>query len=229
MKALLNNWETANDRRLVFLSCYRMMTQNILTAIETNEFEDGLWVNRLMENFAGYYFNALDAYEKDQNNSPAAWRIAFKATQNPHTNVLQNLVLGVNAHINYDLVLALSDILAPEWQALSVEGRQMRYRDHCHVNEVIYHTINAVQDQVIDRYEPLFGLVDKFLGPVDEWMTGLLISDWREEVWEHATLMLDPANKKEPQAILKHVEQVSIERAQEILGKGTLSDLFDFI
>jgi hypothetical protein len=229
MKELLVKWEAANDHRLIFLSCYRMMTQNILDAIEAQDFEDSAWVSRLMEHFAEYYFRALDAFESKQTNPPTAWQIAFTAAQNPHTNVLQDLVLGVNAHINYDLVLALSDVLAPEWQQLSVDQRTMRYRDHCHVNDIINHTINAVQDQVIDRFEPMFGLMDKFLGPIDEWMTSLLISDWREEVWEHVTQIIDPKNQTGEQAIITHVEQVSINRAQEILGKVKLSDLIDFI
>ena len=228
MKSLLNGWEAANDRRLIFLSCYKMMTQNIIAAIEAKDFEDTAWVSTLMDNFGEYYFRALEAYESEQANPPAAWRIAFKAAQNPHTHVLQNLVLGVNAHINYDLVFALSDILAHEWQQLSPEQRKMRYRDHCHVNDIIYHTIDEVQDQVIDRFEPEYGLVDKVLGPIDEWMTSLLISDWREEVWEHATQMLDLVDRPGQQAILEHVEQVSIKRAQDILGKGGLIDLVEF-
>jgi hypothetical protein len=228
MKALLGDWEAASDRRLIFLTCYELMTQNILAAIEAKDFEDAAWVATLMENFANYYFNALEAYNHDQANSPAAWRIAFNAAQNPHTHVLQNLVLGVNAHITYDLVLALSDLLAPEWSQLPEEKRQMRYRDHCHVNDIINQTINTVQDQVIDRFEPGFAVLDKLLGPVDEWMTSFLISEWREEVWKHATQIIEPASFTSRQAVLQHVEQVSIQRAKDILGKGGLSDLIDF-
>jgi flagellin-specific chaperone FliS len=229
MKGLLGDWESAKDRRLIFLTCYELMTQNILAAIEAKDFEDVNWVATLMENFAGYYFHALEVYEDDQANSPAAWRIAFKAAHDPRTHVLQNLVLGVNAHINYDLVLALSDLLAPEWPQLSTEQRKMRYRDHCHVNDIINQTINAVQDQVIDRFEPWFAVVDKVLGPVDEWMTSLLISEWREEVWKYATRIIDPAEFMDKQTVIQHVERVSIQRAQEILGKGGLPELIDFL
>jgi hypothetical protein len=228
MKSLLEGWEAIQDRRLVFLSCYKMMTQNILAAIEAEDFEDTTWVATLMANFAEYYFRALEAYESGQANPPKAWRIAFTATQNPHTHVMQNMVLGMNAHINYDLVFALSDLLALEWGQLSAEQRKMRYRDHCHVNDIIYHTIDAVQDQVVDRFDPELGLVDKVLGPIDEWMTSLLITEWREEVWEHATQMLDLADPSGRQAILDHVEQTAIARAQDILGKGGLTDLIEF-
>jgi hypothetical protein len=229
MKSLLGDWEANHDRRLIFLSCYKMMTQNILAAIEARDFEDVNWVATLMARFAEYYFHALEAYEHEQTNMPTAWRIAFKAAHDPHTNVFQNLVLGVNAHITYDLVLALSDLLATEWPQLSVEQRQMRYRDHCHVNDIINQTINAVQDQVIDRYEPEFAIVDKLLGPIDEWMTSLLISEWRDEVWKHATRMLDTLDTIDRQAVILHVEHVSIQRARDILGKGGIIDLIEFV
>lgn len=229
MVSLLDGWEVNHDPRLIFLNCYKMMTQNIITAIKTDDFEDVAWVNSLMENFAGYYFNALETYENEQSKSPTAWRIAFAAAQNPQVHVIQNLVLGVNAHINYDLVLALSAILAPEWAQLSAEQRKMRYRDHCHVNEIINHTIDAVQDQVIDRYEPEFRLIDKALGPIDEWMTSLLISEWREEVWRHVTRILDSIDQSDREEILALVEQTSIQRARDILGRGGLVDLIDFL
>ena len=228
MSDLLAAWEAANDRRVIFLSCYKMMTQNVLAAIQTGEFEDTAWVSKLMENFADYYFNALETFENEPARPPDVWRIAFQAAQSPHTHVLQNLVLGVNAHINYDLVFALSDILTDEWGQLSPEQRQLRYRDHCRINDIISHTIDEVQDQVIDRYQPLFAVADKLLGPLDEWMTSLLISEWREEVWKHATNLLELAEPAERAAIIQKVHQLSLARAEDILGKGGITSLAEF-
>lgn len=229
MNDLLDAWEAAKDRRLIFLSCYRMMTQNVIAAIEASDFEDPAWVNTLMDNFAGLYFRALDAYQGEQAASPSVWRIAFQAAGNPRILALQHLVLGVNAHINYDLVFALSDLLATEWHTLSPEGRQMRYRDHCHVNDLINQTITAVQDQIINRFEPDLELVEKLLGPVDQWMTELLISDWREEVWKYALRLVDVEDEVGRQAVIKQVEEISLKRAQDILGKGGLSGLIEFV
>ena len=229
MNDLLATWEAANDQRRVFLSCYRLMTQNILAAIDAKEFEDVVWVATLMESFAGYYFQALEADESEQTNPPTAWKIAFSASHSPHIHVLQNLMLGVNAHINRDLVFAITELLAPEWQQASPEQRQMRYRDHCHVNEVINGTINAVQDQVIDRFEPEFRVVDTLLGPLDEWMTSLLISRWREEVWEHVIHLVDPDPDTDRQTLIQRVEQGSVKRAHEILGQGGVAGLVDLI
>ncbi len=229
MKNLLRDWEAANDRRLIFLRCYEEMTRNVLAAIEARDFEDVTWIATLMTNFADLYFRALEAEDSGRANPPTAWQIAFKAAHIPHTHALQNLVLGVNAHINYDLVLALSDLLASEWQQLSEEQRQIRYRDYCRINDIINRTIDTVKYQVIDPAEPEIRLVDKVLGPIDDWMTELLITEWRDEVWKHAMQVIVAPGQTDRQSVLQHVEQVDIERARDILGRGNLTDVLNFV
>ena len=114
MQAYIDAWEKAGDRRAIFLSCYELMTRNMLAAIGAGDFEDWAWVYALLERFAEYYFAALDAYEREQT-IPVVWKLAFNAAQRPMSHVLQDLILGVNAHINYDLAFALADMLTPEW------------------------------------------------------------------------------------------------------------------
>ena len=125
-------------------------------------------------------------------------------------------------------MFALLDVLSPEWRQLSPDQRQMRYRDHCHVNDIIYETIDRVQDQIIDRYEPMFRVVDTLMGPVDEWMTSLMISDWREEVWKHATQLLEADEASRP-AWIQRVEQSAMLRARTILGHGGIEGMVEFI
>jgi hypothetical protein len=229
MQSLIDAWEEKGDRRAIFLSCYVMMTRNMLAAIDSGSFEDNAWVSTLLHCFATYYFNALQAYETEQAGAPGVWQLAFNAARQPHTYVVQNLVLGVNAHINYDLVFALADVLAPEWEDLSEEQRGARYRDHCHVNDIIYQTIDSVQDQVVDRYSPALELVDELMGPLDEWLTSKLISDWREEVWENATRLVQSLNEAERETLRKEVEHRSLNRAHAILGQEGLAGLVDLV
>jgi hypothetical protein len=56
-----------------------------------------------------------------------------------------------------------------------------------------------------------------------------LISEWREEVWKHAMQLVGASEQNDREQIIKHVEDVSIERARDILGKGNLTDLLNFI
>ncbi|WP_337869505.1 DUF5995 family protein [Meiothermus sp.] len=216
IQAQVRRWEESGDHRAVFLRCYSMMTQNMLTALEQGAFQDPRWVDRLLHHFADYYFGALEAYEQDPITAPPVWQIAHDCCRSPNLKALQNLLLGVNAHINYDLVLAVSDLLQDEWANLSPKQREMRYADHCKVNVIIAQTIDAVQDQVVERYDPAMDLVDKLMGSLDEWLVSRLITDWRDQVWRHAVERV-MASQAEREAIIRKVEDACLSLADSIL------------
>lgn len=130
---------------------------------------------------------------------------------------VQNQLLEVNAHINYDLVLALADILEPEWLRLDEVSQQECYKDYCLVNDIIGETIDNVQDLVLERYDSRLDIVDKLLGPVDELLTAHMIRQWRGEVWENALRMVELATFDERERLRMQIETVSIERADFIM------------
>lgn len=216
MASQVEQWQELGDQRAVFLSCYAMMTRNMLTAIDLGEFQDREWVSRLLHHFAEYYFVALDAYERELPDTPPVWRVAHD-TARGGAMALQNLSLGINAHINYDLVLALVDMLDAEWTLLLPELREQRYQDHCHVNTIIARTIDEVQDQVVAREIPAMDLVDRTLGRADEWVVSRMIASWRDAVWYQATDMLDCGDHVERDALRREVEARALDRAQAIL------------
>ena len=93
-----------------------------------------------------------------------------------------------------------------------------RHADHTLVNQIIGETVDAVQDQVIDRHSPWYDFVDKLLGPVDEWLTSRLISRWREEVWENAVCYLEATMPEEREALRQRIERQAVQ-----LGSGILT------
>jgi len=219
MRSLIQQWEARADHRAVFLNCYMMMTCNMLTAIEQDEFSDSVWVNRLLHRFADYYFVALKAYEQSPASAPSVWLLAHDAAHDPHCSALQMLLLGVNAHINYDLVLTLVDLLGPEWNHLSDGQRATRYADHCRVNDVIGRTIDAVQDRIIEPAMPVMDLFDKLLGPIDEVMISRLIAQWRETVWQNATRLLETNERSERIQMIGQFEKEALKIGQIIYLK----------
>ena len=212
MRRHVGTWESTGDRRAIFLGCYLRMTENMLGALADGEFHDAEWVSGLLHHFADYYFDALDAYERKDPDTPPVWQQTHDAACNPETMVLQNLLLGINAHINYDLVLALVDTLSPEWAVLDATGRSRRYEDHDHVNDVIARTVDCVQDEVVERYAPEMDLIDKLLGPLDEWLA---------EVWDQAVRMLEAPTDEARRARRQTLEQAALERAARFLSVRT--------
>ena len=210
MQSRIQEWEKIADDKALFLKCYMMMTNNMLAAINQQEFSDTSWVDALLHHFIDYYFAALQAYESDPASAPPAWRLAHQAASDRDMDATRKLLVGVNAHINYDLVLAVVDLLRPEWARLSDSQRADRYADYCRVNDVMGRTIDAVQDQVLDPAMPLMAIVDELMGRVDEFMISQLLVHWRENVWRHAMRLLAAVDAQEQAQLTDHFEQEAL-------------------
>jgi hypothetical protein len=210
MQSLITQWQGESHQRAIFLDCYQLMTRNVLAAIDQGEFQDGEWVRAFLYRFADYYFVALAAYDRDPASAPRVWQQAHGTALDPRSLPIENLLLGVNAHINYDLVLTLVDQLRPEWDELTDDGKATRYADHCYINEVLARTIDSVQDQVLEPVMPGLDLIDKLLGPLDELLVSRLITQWRETVWHYATRMLEAESEDEQAAVRQAVEDKTL-------------------
>lgn len=216
MQRCIARWDAAGDDKALFLRCYCLMTGNVIAAVQQRDFHDPEWVDRLMHRFAEYYFVALDVFEENPAGAPAVWQLAHVAATAPDLNAVQKLLAGVNAHINYDLVFALADLLRPEWQAIDEATRALRYADHCHINDVIGSTIDAAQDLIIEPAMPLMKLIDDLMGPADEMVISQLISHWRDGVWKHTLLLLDTDDPQAIDALRSQIEASAIETGRLI-------------
>ena len=170
MFELASTWERTGDRRALFADAYGRMTEAMLEAISNEEFEDGRWVSRLLERFADYYFDAVDAWD-DDTDCPLVWCDAFAACDHD------------------DLVYALADVL-DDWDQLDNTARLEREVDHRNVNLVIARTVDVVQDEVIDPRSPMLGVLDDVFAGLDEWLFSRLIAGWRSEVWDQTQRLL---------------------------------------
>lgn len=94
---------------------------------------------------------------------------------------------------------------------MNEEQRATRFGDYCHVNDIIGRTIDDVQDQVLEPAMPEMDIVDKLLGPLDEWLVSGLITRWRETVWQNAARLLEAKDDNERQALLQGVEEEALE------------------
>ena len=217
MNTYVQRWEAARDRRSIFLDCYAMMTGNMLDALDTGRFADDDWVARLLQHFAEYYFDALELYEARSPTTPRVWQLAHDNAQHEHVMTVQHLLLGVNAHINYDLVFAVAELLTPEWETLTAEQRDQRRADYVLVNAIIGETIDRVQDQILEVRSPWLDLVDKLMGPVDEWLISEIIAHWRDAVWRDAIQYLETGSPDERARLKQKVEDAALQRGHEIL------------
>lgn len=211
MDSLIKGWENNNDSRQVFLSCYRLMTGNMLEVINEGSFHDPDWIYTLLHRFADYYFDALDCYDCKRPVSKV-WKEVHQLTLEKKLRDMQYLLMGVNAHINYDLVLTLYDLLHQGWNQLSPIQQEMRFKDHCKVNEIIAGTIDQVQDELLNPTDELMNWIDKAFGRMDEYLLSQLITAWRQEVWDQAYLMISSTEEIQREELRLSIEKRVIKR-----------------
>ncbi len=216
MNAQAASWEQQGDQRCHFQRCYGMMSANMVQAIADRRFHDAAWVERLMLRFADYYYDALHLYDQQSDQTPAVWKQAHDATCHRRLHILQRLLLGINAHINYDLPLALYDCLRNEWPTADANARQRRRDDHETVNRVIAETIDAVQDDIIEPRSVAMALVDRLMGRTDEWLLAQLIRSWRTDVWHVAVQLLEAESDEERERIRQAQEARVLERGRDL-------------
>jgi hypothetical protein len=195
------------------------MTGSMRASLDGGGFEDPAWVEELLWRFAVEYFEAVDAHERS-GRVPLPWVVAFDAAADPDRPVLQHLLLGINAHINYDLVRVLVDLLEPCWLDADPALRERRWRDYDEVNRVISRTVDGVQESVVEERSPFLGVADVLLGPVDEWAASRFLSRWRDRVWADACEALDERDPLERLRRLDEVERRAERRAVRLLLRG---------
>lgn len=216
MAAQVAAWDAAADGRAVFLDCYRHMTDAVVERCAGGDFVDGDWVLGLLDRFAEYYFVSIDG-GPDAVRVPEPWVIAHAAAVGNDASTLQLLLAGVNAHINYDLVLTLVDVLDDEWSRADAGLRDARRADYDTINTVIAETADIVQDGVVERRAPWMALLDSSFGRWDERVVVRLLSRWRTQVWRHAEEMLSHADPAERARVADRIEQQCVRRARWLL------------
>jgi hypothetical protein len=209
----------AGDARRHFHSTYLRTTGAVAEEIERGGFLDGAWLERWDLAFAELYLDAFDA-ELRGEPVPGPWRIAFDtARERPELPPLRHVLLGMNAHINYDLPQALIAVISLE-EFDDPEIRRSRNTDHTHIDIVLLDRVGAEDAQL--RAVSRVSLLDRLLGPVNRAATKRLLAEARAKVW-HNTAVLDQARRAGPEryaAVLGELEALCAAKLVELTAPG---------
>ena len=218
MEALLHALETAGEPARFFLGTYLRTTRAVGTALDGGVFEDPDWVARWDVDFAELYLDALEAYRKDADAVPAPWRLAFGARPGlpPEAHVL----LGMNAHINFDLPQSLIRVIPPE-DFPSPDLLDLRRRDHERIDAVLASRVTE-EDIALQRAGGRRTPLDRVLAPVNRQASRLFLRESRRKVWAN-TRALHAARLDGPEAYVRRLaelEEASADRVRDLLRPG---------
>lgn len=93
------------DRTGYFAALYRHVAVKFAWAIARREFQHPTLIERLDVIFFNRYLDALAGWT-DHRACTRSWEVAFRAAKDEKLTVTQHLLVGMNAHINFDLGIA---------------------------------------------------------------------------------------------------------------------------
>ena len=190
MEATLIEFHKYRDKRAIFLRLYYIMTLEVQAAIKgtgvytgRTVFLDPEWIRSLSGRFASLYFRSLDTYDREPDERvERAWKAAYTAAGTKRSTVVQNALLGINAHILYDLPRALAANLDPG-DLKDYATLQLRKFDHDQVNNLLIRVLNRIQRVLAHDYAPGIAIADGLLGHLDERLSEAGLRHYREGVW----------------------------------------------
>ncbi|MYL50561.1 hypothetical protein GLV98_13770 [Halobacillus litoralis] len=216
MEEHLKTLEEHKDYNSVFQRVYLLMTKEMQKRLASDFFTDPIWMERLLIDFADRYFQAMDNFHSEKE-TPRCWALAFHMAAQKQTFVLQDALLGINAHINYDLPLALHHIISEE--KLWPDSRLMLHRrkDHERINIVLAELVDLVQNELSTHYARFIKWMDRLLRRHDEKLSSFFLSHCRTNVWYNTELLLNTTSleqfKKEQQRMDQEAHRIGIEIA----------------
>lgn len=222
MDALLQPMRTAGDERQHFLSTYMRTTVAVKHEIERGAFVDDAWTERWDIAFADLYLDALEEWNA-KGSASGPWRIAFEAANaTPRVPPIRHLLLGMNAHINYDLPQALILVITDqEFDDPALVAR--RSRDHERIDAILSGRV-AAEDHELRKVERPGDrtLLDHLLTPFNRAGSKRFLKEARGKVWRNAKALslarrqgLEPLGDR-----LRELEALSAERVADLRRPG---------
>ncbi len=210
MQRVLDGIAPELPHRRFFTGTYLRTTRAVGDAVDQAFFEDPEWVERWDVAFAGLYLDAA----ADEAAAARPWRLAFAAPA--ELPQLRHVLLGINAHINYDLPQALLAVISDDDFADPVlMGR--RRRDHERIDAILAGRVGQEDAEYADR-----SLTDRLLTPLNHRASKRFLAEARRKVWLN-TEELQRARVAGPDAYrarLAELEVLSAAKIADLLAPG---------
>ena len=217
MAALLEPLQATGDPRRYFHATYLRTTIAVAGELERGGFADPEWVQRWDVAFADLYLDALQiALAGSEPARP--WAIAFGAPAG--LPALRHVLLGMNAHINFDLPQALVAVITDE-QFDDPALLARREADHKAIDTVLASRVAAEDDELTQISGP-GTLMDRLLRPFNRLGTQRFLREAREKVWANA-VALSRARRQGPEAyteVLAQLEELSAAKVAALMAPG---------
>ncbi len=189
-----------DDARATFPDVYAIVTRQMAERVDLGAgafFHDPRWISRLAGRFCERYLDTLRWSLAGSAQDCDAWDIAYDACERGGRLPIQHLMLGISAHINYDLAIGVYRTLAEG--DVAPDSRPLRRYKHDldRVNDLLQASIPEVFAHLIGRHRcDASRLIFRRAYTLSRWAALQILASWRARVWDDALAMLGPARPR---------------------------------
>ena len=196
-----------------FAALYQKVTIAVKKGITDGVFEDGPRMEKLDVIFAKRY---ISAYYNFQQQKPitTSWQKAFDITDDYWPIVLQHLLIGMNAHINFDLGVAAAEVSIGQ----PIEDLK---KDFDTINKVLSLLVMDVENNLSEIW-PFLKKILKCTKKVDDFLIDFSMEIARNGAWNFAVQLSNTIDVKKEETINQRDEEVA-EIASLITNPGFIA------
>jgi hypothetical protein len=180
LQKIVQQCKVQQNRSGYFAALYLRMTQAVQLGIQQGMFEDGPRMEKLDVIFAKRYLDAFAAHGLKQKCS-GSWQYAFDGCNNESLTVIQQLLLGINTHINLDLAIAAA-------QTCPGAGIHQLEHDFNRINDVIAALFDDVQRSLEAVWWPM-KWITRLSNGKHEAVLNFSIDAARKTAWANASIL----------------------------------------
>jgi len=179
-------WSREHESRIgYFAALYWHVATTLTEALKRGEFTNTVAMEHLNEVFFHRYLTAV--HDTWAGRPPSeSWQVAFDAAVEDHLIVVQHLLLGANAHINFDLAIAVAEAI-PQAELPAFEP------DYMKMNELLSSLIAGMAAD-ISRFWPLLRFISRYAAGADDAIIAFSLRAARDQAWTTAVELagMDP-------------------------------------
>lgn len=210
----LIDWSRRSSSRMgYFAVLYLHVGHAVQRALAAGKFQHPVELQRLNDAFFLRYRTAFDAF-RDGRQASAPWEASFRAASDDRLCVLQHLMLGVNAHINFDLALSVVD---------SIPAEQLpAFRpDFEYMNAILDSLVDGMADDLATIFAPL-RVINRLFRREDDLIVDFSMRVAREQAWHHVLTLSKLAGVEREREIAR-LERQATELASLVVARRSIA------
>jgi hypothetical protein len=205
--------DAACDHRAVASLAYLRISEELRRLIRAGGLRYEGWMHYVIAHFSNHYFRFFGEYARGRP-VPHSWKVAYDQATRGDASAGQDTLLFSNAHVQRDLPHVYAEM------GMATRRGVSRKPDHDAVNVVNDRIFAGLEDEIAERYDPMFSLIRMTPAGLERIGTLQLVQTWREGAWRNGERLMNARTDEERERSSAQIEANANAWADFIGGGG---------